>query len=470
MAGGCGARAMAGVAFLLNGEAVALPEVAPAATLLDWLRGERGLCGTKEGCNEGDCGACTVMVTDAAGSRSLNACLLMLHQIDGRAVRTVEGMAGPDGALHPVQEALVAHHGSQCGFCTPGFVVALAAAHLNGARDHADQIAGNLCRCTGYAPILRAAAAAEAAPVPGWIRDDAAAAPRAAPPGPEGAAFRPASSDELAAWYADHPAATLVAGATDVGLWVNKDFRDIAPAAFLGGIADLARIGRSGGTLRIGAGVTIAALRRGLADLHPSFAELLRRFASEAVRNAATIGGNIANASPIGDTPPALIALGARLHLRRGAARREIALEDFFLAYRRQDRAPGEFVEAVTIPDRAPALRCYKLSKRMDQDISAVCGAFDVEIDRGRVARARIAFGGMAGIPQRARAVEAALEGRVWGEAAVEAALPALAADFTPLDDLRASAGYRMAAAGNMLRRYLRDLAGEAVAIGAVRP
>lgn len=473
---------MTEIAFLLNGTPVTV-SAPPTRTLLDWLREDRRLTGTKEGCNEGDCGACTVMVTDAQGSRALNACILFLPQLHGKAVRTVEGIAGPEGQLHPVQQAMVDHHGSQCGFCTPGFVVSMATAHVNARTDHDDVLAGNLCRCTGYAPIIRAAEAAASAPIPAWMETDRQAlqAPGAIaalvsaggavggaggatrPPGPPLAppdSFRPATTDELAAWYAANPEATLIAGATDVGLWVTKQLRDLAPVAFLNGIAELQRIDRQGDHLRIGAGVTINALRDAVRDLHPSLAELLRRYASEQVRGAATIGGNIANGSPIGDGPPALIALGATLHLRQGDSRRDLPLEAFFLDYRKQDRRPGEFVEAVTIPASAPGLRCYKLSKRFDQDISAVCGCFNVTVEGGTVTAARIAFGGMAGIPKRATHVEQALTGQPWSEATVRKALPAFAADFTPMSDMRASATYRLTTAQNMALRYFHDLAG----------
>ncbi|MDW4549539.1 xanthine dehydrogenase small subunit [Defluviimonas sp. D31] len=454
---------MTDIAFLLNGTPVTVTGERPTRTLLDWLRERQGLTGTKEGCNEGDCGACTVMVTDDQGCRALNACILFLPQLHGRAVRTVEGLTGPKGELHPAQEAMVAHHGSQCGFCTPGFVMSMAVAQKNGATDHDDQLAGNLCRCTGYAPIIRAAEAAATAPVPGWVDDR--------PARPDGAApHAPGSADELAEWYEAHPDAVLVAGATDVGLWVTKQLRELPEVAFLHACADLQRIEKVAGGWRVGAGVTIAGLRRAMEDPHPAFAELLRRFASEQVRGAATIGGNIANGSPIGDAPPALIAMGARLHLRKGAARREIALEDFFLDYGKQDRAKGEFVEAVTIPEAVPGLACYKLSKRFDQDISAVCGCFNVTLKGSKIESARIAFGGMAGIPKRASAVEAALVGRDWTLATVEAALPAFAQDFTPLTDMRASAGYRLEAAGNMALRYFHERAGAPVSVLEVTP
>ena len=437
------------IAFLLNGTPVRVSGGDPTRTLLQWLREERGLTGTKEGCNEGDCGACTVMVTDVDGTRALNACILFLPQLHGRAVRTVEGLTGPNGEIHPVQAAMVDHHGSQCGFCTPGFVMSMAAAQVTGATDHDDYLAGNLCRCTGYAPIVRAAEAVAGTEAPGWM---AGALPKVGP-----APFAPTSSDDLAAWYAAHPDATLVAGATDVGLWVTKQLRDLPEVAFLHACADLQRIERDGDRLRIGAGVTIAALRKAVAGTHPAFAELLRRFASEQVRQAATVGGNIANGSPIGDTPPALIAMGALLHLRKGETRREIPLEDFFLDYGKQDRAKGEFVEAVTIPASAPGLACYKLSKRFDQDISSVLGCFNITRKGSRIERAVIAFGGMAGIPKRAAAVEAALTGKPWTEASVQAALPAFAQDFTPLSDMRASSAYRLEAAQNLLLRYFLE-------------
>ncbi len=469
------------ITFLLNGETTRVADEPPTRTLLDWLRERRGLTGTKEGCNEGDCGACTVMVTDENGARPLNACILFLPQLQGKAVRTVEGLKGPKGQLHPVQEAMVTHHGSQCGFCTPGFIVTMATAHLNGAADHEDQLAGNLCRCTGYAPIIRAAEEAATKPVPNWMQSDAealAAAPFPASKPALGATaggkspgvFLPRTADDLATWYASHPDATLIAGATDVGLWVTKDLRDLAPVAFLGGIEALQRIEAQRDRLRIGAGVTIAKLRRAVSDSHPGFAELLRRYGAEQVRAAATIGGNIANGSPIGDGPPALIAMGATLHLRRGLARRDMSLESFFLDYGKQDRRPGEFVEAVSIPASAPDLRCYKLSKRFDQDISAVCGCFNIEVKDGKITTARIAFGGMAGIPKPAHAVQKALAGQPWTEAAITAALPAFAEDFTPLSDMRASAEYRLQTAQNMLVRYFHDRQGAATNVLEVAP
>ena len=488
-----------GIRFLLNGEPRNV-EADPTVTLLDWLRETAGLTGTKEGCNEGDCGACSVMVTDADGARALNACILFMGQLAGKAVRTVEGIAGPDGQLHPVQQAMIDHHGSQCGFCTPGFIVSMATAHLNGRRDHDDQLAGNLCRCTGYAPIIRAAEAAQDAPVPDWMTADqtalstpfifpeilsgsagAGGAGDRQPPaatantgqtdgaGDNTAACTPENTSDLAAWYAAHPDATLIAGATDVGLWVTKGLRDLHPIAFLSQCDDLKGIVANADTIRIGAMTNMTDLGEFMADRHPGFAELIRRYGSVQVRNAATIGGNIANGSPIGDGPPALIALDATLHLRRGDARRALPLADYFLDYGKQDRAPGEFVEAVSIPVQPDTLHCYKLSKRFDQDISAVCGCFNIVIEDNVVAHARIAFGGMAGTPKRASAVEAALLGQPWHADTVTAAMDALAQDFTPLTDMRASADYRMAAARGALMRCFHDTSGHRTNVLEVR-
>ena len=455
------------IAFLLNGETVQT-SADPTRSLLDWLREDRGLCGTKEGCNEGDCGACTVMVTDANGAKALNACILMLPQLAGKAVRTVEGIAGPAGALHPVQTAMVAHHGSQCGFCTPGFVVSMATAHLNGRVDHDDQLAGNLCRCTGYAPIIRAAQAVAGQPVPDWMKaDQSRVGFDPLPPDPDlrkvgfNPPTLPETTDDLATWYLANPDATLIAGATDVGLWITKQFRNLGKTAFLHRIKDLQAIEIQGDQLLIGAMACMSDVLAAIAPHHPSYAELIRRYGSVQVRNAATIGGNIANGSPIGDNPPALIALGATLHLRRGDVRRSLPIEGFFLDYGKQDRAPGEFVTGVSLPLSAPGLKCYKISKRFDQDISAVCGAFNITINVGKVQTARIAFGGMAGIPKRALAVESALIGRDWTADTIAAALPVFASDFSPLSDMRASADYRLTTAQNLLLRYFAETSGE---------
>lgn len=455
------------IAFLLNGETVSLRDVAPSTTALDWLREEAGLTGTKEGCNEGDCGACTVMVTDATGSRALNACILFLAQLDGKSLTTVEGLAAPDGRLHPVQQAMVEQHGSQCGFCTPGIVVSLAAGQLAGETDHDRQLSGNLCRCTGYAPIMRAAKAAARHPVPDWL-SGIASGPGVSPG--LGSRGLPRSADALAYALMENPWATIVAGATDVGLWVNKDMRDLGEVIFVSQIEEMRRIETAPYMIRIGAAASVEALRIAMLQHHPHFAAMLARFASAQVRAAATVGGNIANGSPIGDTPPPLIALGATLLLRRGDERREMPLEDFFIDYGKQDIRPGEFVEAITLPREPDHLKVYKLSKRFDQDISAVLGAFNIAVKDGKVISARIAFGGMAGVPKRAGAVEAALVGQDWTRAGIEAAMAKFVEDFTPMSDMRASAEYRIEAAANMLMRVWLEDQGVATSVREVAP
>jgi len=452
---------MGQIRFLLNGKDVVLDNPEPTMTLLDWLR-DQGLSGTKEGCNEGDCGACTVSVAALEGGclthRALNACILFLAQLHGKSLRTVEGVAAPDGRLHPVQAALVKYHGSQCGFCTPGIVMSLYAAHRDGRQDYDDVLAGNLCRCTGYAPIIRAAEAAALEPQPDWLLDESERL--AAITGGDitlDRAFIPMSVDSFATYYAATPDAAIVGGATEVGLWVNKDFKFPDPMVFTHMIADMQQIEVSPEGIRIGAGVTISRLRGAMVDRFADYAEMLRRYGCVQVRNGATIGGNIANGSPIGDNPPALIALGAKITLRRGDVRREILLEDFYISYGKQDRAAGEFIESIFIPAQPDVLACYKLSKRFDQDISALHGCFNITVEEGAVTAAFIAFGGMAAMPQRARAVEAALIGAPWNEATVTLACAAFAQDYTPIGDVRGTAEYRQRSAQNLLWRYFHE-------------
>lgn len=446
-------------AFLLNGEKMVLEGVEPSQTLLPLLREKLRHTGTKEGCAEGDCGACTVLLGELAAPgevrwRAANACILLAPMVAGKAVLTVEGLADSEG-LHPVQRAMVECHASQCGFCTPGFVLSLygraVGAGGTAGMAVADVLQGNLCRCTGYGPILAAGESVPATPRDDW----ATAAALAALDG----AGQFASADDLAAHLLAHPETRIVAGATDVGLWITKQLRDLGELAFIGDIPELRRIEESTQGLRLYAAVTYSMAHGALTRLHPQLGELVRRIAGTQVRNMGTVCGNIANASPIGDMPPAMIALGAEVTLRRGAERRTMPLERYFLRYGQQDRQPGEFVESVFIPRPLPEalFRATKLSKRFDSDISAVCGAFHLRLEGGKVASARIAFGGMAGIPARAPACEAALIGQAWSEASVAEAVAALARDYQPLDDLRGSASYRVTVAGNLLRRLWHE-------------
>ncbi len=466
---------MTAVRFLLNGEMVEAQGVDPTRTLLEHLRGDLRQTGTKEGCAEGDCGSCTVLVGELDGEggtawRAVNSCIQFVPMLDGKAVISVEGLSKDQP--HPVQAAMVEHHGSQCGFCTPGIVMSLygRAVAAKGTDAPVDEVlAGNLCRCTGYGAIIAAARAipSEAAPD---VADKLGALRRDTMlelehedviAGVTRRWFAPRSVDELAQTYAAHPEAVIVAGATDIGLWVTKLRKPLKTLIDIGRVKELKTVTREDGALRIGAGVRYVDALESLSALYPDLGVMMRRLGSTQVRNSGTIGGNIANGSPIGDMPPALIAAGASLILRQWNARRTIPLEDFFLAYGKQDRRPGEFVEAVLVPEPNPdtIFKVYKLSKRFDQDISAVCGAFAIELRDEVVISARIAFGGMAGTPKRATACEEAFVGQLWNPTTINAAVEALAGDFTPLSDARASAAYRALAAGNMLRKVYIETA-----------
>jgi xanthine dehydrogenase small subunit len=470
------------IRFLRGGKVKTLNGFAPTLTLLDYLRLTERATGTKEGCAEGDCGACTVVLRRLRGERlvyePVNACILLAAQADGTEVITVEDLAA-DHELHPVQQAMVDHHGSQCGFCTPGFVMALFALHHRAdgrAVDRArvnDWIAGNLCRCTGYRPIVDAALACCAQPANDWFSTQEPAARQALTElkdvndifiGTKERFFAaPAGITSLAKLYYANPDATLVAGATDVGLWITKQLRDLPKIIWLGRVKGLDEIEDRRDAVSFGAMVTQAEAMPYLTAIDRDLGELMRRFAGTQVRMAATVGGNIANGSPIGDLPPALIALGATLALQQADRPRTLPLESFFLDYGKQDRRPGEFLRVARIPKFGADehFRCYKISKRFDSDISAVMGAFKLRLDGTRIAGARIAFGGMAGIPKRARATEKALiEKQIGKPADWEHALAALAEDFSPIDDLRASAKYRIEVARALLRKALTEIGG----------
>jgi len=464
------------VRFLLDGQWESVGGIDPTLTVLDWLRQTKGRTGSKEGCAEGDCGACTVLVGSAEKGamswRAVNGCILFMPMLHGKALRTVESLGG----AHPVQKAMVEHHGSQCGFCTPGIVMSLYGRSIGATGTEgapvADVLAGNLCRCTGYGPILDAAQSVpvekpnDGALVEELQRADIGSLSLSYDDPLAGIRrhwFAPGTSDELAELLLDHPEARLVAGATDVGLWVTKQHRMLAEIISIGAIADLDRIEETETGVTLGAAVRYGDAYAALARMHPDLGELVRRIGAVQVRNAGTVVGNIANGSPIGDMPPALIALGATITLRRGAERRMLALEDFFLDYGKQDRRPGEFVESVFIPrpQSGRLVRIVKLSKRFDSDISAVCGAIALTLSDGRAADVRIAFGGMAATPKRAPAAEAALSGAAWSRESCEAAAQALAQDFKPLTDVRGSSAYRLSVAGNLLRRLWFEASGQ---------
>lgn len=470
------------VRFVHQGQVITLSDVPPTRTVLDYLREDRGRRGTKEGCNEGDCGACTIVLGTRVGVlgmaeaesiqyRAVNACILFVTALDGKELVTVEDLATPDGTLHPIQQAMVDHHGSQCGFCTPGFVMSLFALYHGEADPDRPRIdaalAGNLCRCTGYRPIVDAARAMGHAPDSYTARmPETLALLRSIERSetlshPGGKAFAPATADQLAELALTHPGATLVAGGTDVGLWVTKQMRDLGILIHIGGIRDLAAITRADGVITIGATATVTDAGGALASLYPDLGELFRRYGSEQVRNSATLGGNIANGSPIGDSMPALIALGSTLVLRRGGVTREMPLEDFFLSYRKTALQPGEFVVAIRVPEPSPdrLFACYKISKRFDQDISALMAGFGLTLTDSIVTAARLAFGGMAGTPKRATNAEAALIGRPFDASAAKAAAAALAQDFQPLTDMRASAEYRLLTAGNLILKWQMEQA-----------
>ena len=464
------------VRFLLGDELCELTSVDPTMTVLDWLRGPQRRVGTKEGCNEGDCGACTVVVASPHGQglryEAVNACIRFVATLDGCQLLTVEDLQGADGALHPIQEAIVQRHASQCGFCTPGFVMsifAMSRRHKNVPDGSVfdDELAGNLCRCTGYAPIVQAAETAirNGAAEDRFARGLARTAERLRALRDHetvrvGVGHRrflaPATIDALAELVVENPDATILAGGTDVGLWVTKQLRRLDTVIWTGRVEALRRITTTDTSIEIGAGVTHSEAMAALAPHYPDIGEMWRRFGSVQVRNAGTVGGNIANGSPIGDASPALIATGATLHLRRGGDHRWLPLERFFLEYGRQDRARGELVERISVPlpKADTRYRAYKISKRFDQDISAVLGAFLIRLEAEQVVEARLAFGGMAGTPKRAAAAEACLVGQLWREATVREAMEALGSDFQPITDVRASAEYRLRMARNLLYRF----------------
>ena len=470
------------IQFLVNQALHSEHALDPNMTVLQYLREHLSKPGTKEGCASGDCGACTVVVgelvadesgTDSIRYRSLNSCLTFVSSLHGKQLISVEGLKH-QGELHSVQQAMADCHGSQCGFCTPGFVMSLFALQKSsqGPDLHKAQeaLAGNLCRCTGYRPILDAAAQSCARPCRDQFDAQQAqtiARLKAIAPQQTGElnsgdkrCLVPLTVADLAELYSSHPEARLLAGGTDLALEVTQFHRTLPVMIYVGHVAELKRIDKTTTHLEIGAATPLTDCYGALNDEYPDFGELLHRFASLQIRNQGTLGGNIGNASPIGDSPPLLIALDAQIVLRQGQRQRTLALEDYFIDYRITARQDSEFIEKIIVPRASNdwTFRAYKVSKRLDDDISAVCAAFNLSLEDGVVSGVRIAFGGMAAIPKRARACEAALRGKPWNQASVERACQALAEDFSPLSDFRASREYRLLTAQNLLRKYFIEL------------
>ncbi|MFT2109535.1 xanthine dehydrogenase small subunit [Marinomonas sp. 2405UD68-3] len=462
------------IQFLHNQELRTERNLDPNLTVLNYLRTVLNKTGTKEGCASGDCGACTVVLAEPNNSRkqlrytSINACLTFISALHGKQLITVEDLQ-ENNILHSTQQAMANCHGSQCGFCTPGFVMSLFSLQKNQEKydksKTIEALSGNLCRCTGYRPIYDAAEKAcnqkatdQFDTLETTTLKQLNAIPTMSKLGfrtEDHQCFSPSNSDELAECYLNNPDARLLAGGTDLALEVTQFHRALPTLIYLGNVADMKNMDVFDNRLEIGSARSLTDCYSALADDYPDFGELLHRFASLQIRNQGTLGGNIANASPIGDAPPLLIALGATLQLRRGNDRRRISIEDYFLDYKKTVRQSSEFIEKIIIPKHTATLfKAYKVSKRLDDDISAVCLGINLTLHNNRIMDARIAFGGMAGIPKRASHCEQVLTGQEFQESVFELACNALEQDFTPLSDFRASKEYRLLIGQNLLRKY----------------
>ena len=479
----------ASIRFVLDGEVIEVDDVDPTRTVLQFLREDLGRKGTKEGCAEGDCGACTVVLAEVDGDDlsvcAVNSCIQFLPTIDGKELITVESLAPDAGNLHPVQRAMVDNHGSQCGFCTPGFVMSLFALYKANAnptrREIDDALAGNLCRCTGYRPIISAAQSMYpgAAGESEWLRQPCGTGGKPSDRvrrlnGLQRSGtlelehhgrrfFAPLDINSLAEIFGRNPDATLLAGGTDIGLWVTKQHRELETVIYTGRVKELGSLEVSATHIEVGSAVTLTDVIPMLVEHYPGLDEMFRRFASPPIRNAGTLGGNIANGSPIGDSMAALMVIGATLVLRGGSKERELPLDEFYHDYQVNDLAAGEFLARIRIPLPVAdaVVSSQKWSKRFDQDISAVCTAYNLQLDGDRVSNFRMACGGLAPVVKRATNCEAAVNGKQWNEATIERGVAALGQDFTPISDMRASADIRLRATQNLLRRFYLETRGE---------
>ena len=478
------------VRFVLDGQIVEAQGERRTTTVLDYLREQLHRTGTKEGCAEGDCGACVIMVGELneAGTAvdyvPVNSCIQLLPSLDGKSVKTVESLQAADGSLHPVQDEMIQCHGSQCGFCTPGIVMSLVnlvQTQPSPSRQQiTDSLSGNLCRCTGYKPIIEAAEKACQRKA-GLKLDDRAdigllkKIQRAKPPTlsldgdlivqpvvrtRKGNEFvSPATLAEVADYLVKNPTTTLLAGSTEIGLQVNKQFSRPDHIMYLGNVQELREVKDTAKSWRIGAAVSLAQIEPLLAQAYPDFAEVLRRFGSPPIRSTATLAGNIANGSPIGDSMPCLMALGATLVLRRGDKTRTVALDQFYTGQKKNVLQPGEFIEAIELPKpvAGQVFRAHKISKRFEQDISATCAAISYQLKGGKLSSVKLAYNGLAPAPCRAPKIEAVLEGKAPDQVRAADIDAAVAASFTARDGLRATWAYRSLVARNLVLEFIEE-------------